>query len=59
MLKTRKYWCVLAARACGDTAWYFYLFWIPGYFQESRGVSLAWVGRLLWIPYFCSFIGGS
>ncbi len=57
VLRSRKYWCVLAARGCGDTAWYFYLFWIPAYFQESRGQSLAWVGRFLWIPYFCSFIG--
>ena len=57
VLKTRKYWCVLAARACGDAAWYFYLFWISGYFQEARGLSLARVGKLLWVPYFCSFIG--
>jgi ACS family hexuronate transporter-like MFS transporter len=57
VLRSRKYWCVLAARACGDTAWYFYIFWIPGYFQENRGLSLAWVGRLLWIPYLFSFIG--
>ena len=57
VLKTRKYWCVLAARGCSDTAWYFYLFWIPGYFQEARGLSLATVGRILWVPYFCAFIG--
>jgi ACS family hexuronate transporter-like MFS transporter len=57
VLKTRKYWCVLAARGCSDAAWYFYLFWIPGYFQEARGLSLAGVGKLLWVPYLCSFIG--
>jgi MFS transporter, ACS family, hexuronate transporter len=57
VLKTRKYWCVLAARGCSDTAWYYYLFWIPGYFQEARGLSLATVGKLLWVPYFCAFIG--
>jgi ACS family hexuronate transporter-like MFS transporter len=57
VLKTRKYWCVLAARACADSAWYFYLFWIPGYFQEVRGLSLGGVGRVLWVPYFCSFVG--
>ncbi len=57
VLRTRKYWCVLAARACSDSAWYFYLFWIPGYFQEARGLSLGNVGRLLWVPYFCSFVG--
>ena len=57
VLKTREYWCVLAARACSDAAWYFYLFWIPGYFQDARGLSLARVGRILWVPYFCSFVG--
>jgi ACS family hexuronate transporter-like MFS transporter len=57
VLKTRKYWCVLAARGCSDAAWYFYLFWIPAYFQDVRGLSLARVGKLLWVPYFCSFIG--
>jgi ACS family hexuronate transporter-like MFS transporter len=56
-LRTRKYWCVLAARACADAAWYFYLFWIPGYFQEARGLSLAREGRILWVAYFCAFIG--
>ena len=57
VLSSRKYWCVLSARACTDAAWYFYLFWIPGYFQEVRGLSLASVGKLLWIPYFCSIFG--
>lgn len=57
VLRTRKYWCVLAARGCSDTAWYFYLFWMPGYFQDVRGLSLAAVGKLLWVPYFCSFLG--
>jgi ACS family hexuronate transporter-like MFS transporter len=57
VLRSRKYWCVLSARGCTDAAWYFYLFWIPGYFQEVRGLSLASVGKLLWIPYFCSIFG--
>jgi ACS family hexuronate transporter-like MFS transporter len=57
VLRTRKYWLVIAARGCSDIAWFFYLFWIPAYFQEVRGLSLARVGKLLWIPYFCSFLG--
>ena len=57
VLSTRKYWCALAARGCTDSAWYFYLFWLPGYFQEVRGLSLAAVGRLLWIPYLTAGIG--
>ena len=57
VLRTRKYWCALGARGCSDAAWYFYLFWMPGYFQEVRGLSLASVGRLLWIPYFTAGMG--
>lgn len=57
VLTTRKYWCTLAARSCTDGAWYFFLFWLPGYFQEARGLSLAAVGRLLWIPYLAAGIG--
>jgi MFS transporter, ACS family, hexuronate transporter len=57
VLRTRKYWCTLAARSCSDGAWYFYLFWLPGYFQEARGLSLATTGKLLWIPYFAAGVG--
>ena len=57
VLKTRKYWCVLGARASADAAWYFYLFWIPGYFQDVRGFDLASVGRFLWIPFFSAGVG--
>ena len=57
VLRSRKYLCTLAARSCSDGAWYFYLFWMPGFFQEVRGVSLASVGRSLWIPYLAAGIG--
>jgi predicted MFS family arabinose efflux permease len=57
VLKTRKYWCVLGARASCDAAWYFYLFWISGYFQDVRRFDLASVGRFLWIPFFCAGVG--
>ncbi len=57
VLKTRKYWCVLGSRAATDAAWFFYLFWIPGYFQEVRGLSLARVGQVLWMPYFSAGVG--
>jgi ACS family hexuronate transporter-like MFS transporter len=57
VLRRRKYWCLLTARAAGDAAWYFYLFWMPGYFQEVRKLDLATVGRLLWIPYLAAGLG--
>jgi ACS family hexuronate transporter-like MFS transporter len=57
VLKTRKYWCVLAARASTDATWYFYLFWTHSYFQEVRRFDLASVGRFLWIPFFGAGVG--
>jgi MFS transporter, ACS family, hexuronate transporter len=57
VFRSRKYWCTLAARSCSDGAWYFYLFWLPGYFQEGRGMSLVAIGKLLWIPYFAAGVG--
>lgn len=56
-LGARKYWCALSSRAMTDAAWYFYLFWMPGYFQEVRAFTPAQVGGLLWIPYFCGGVG--
>lgn len=49
-LRRRKYWCVLTARALTDAAWYFYLFWMPGYFQEVRGNHSASAFSAAMIP---------
>jgi ACS family hexuronate transporter-like MFS transporter len=56
-LKAPKYLCLLSSRAVSDATWYFYLFWIPAYFQEIRGFDTAMVGKLLWIPFFASGVG--
>jgi MFS transporter, ACS family, hexuronate transporter len=57
VFRSRKYWFMLSSRACTDAAWFFFLFWIPGFFQEVRHVSLADVGRSLWIPYLAAGTG--
>jgi ACS family hexuronate transporter-like MFS transporter len=57
VLRRRKYWFLLLARALSDIAWYFFIFWLPGYFQVERNFDLVMIGSLLWIPYFCADIG--
>ncbi len=57
VLRRRKYWCLLFARALTDGAWWFYLFWIPSYFREIRRFDLETIGRILWIPYLFADIG--
>jgi ACS family hexuronate transporter-like MFS transporter len=42
---------LLAARFCFDPVYYFYMFWIPQYLSRERGMSLAAIGALIWIPF--------
>lgn len=42
---------ILAARFLFDPVLYFYLYWIPQYLASERGLSLAQIGSLLWIPF--------
>jgi ACS family hexuronate transporter-like MFS transporter len=57
VLRRRKYWLILFSRAVTDAVWFFYLFWMPGYFQDVRGFNLKMVGSLLWIPYLAADFG--
>lgn len=56
-LTSRRYWCAVLARTSTDLAWFFYLFWLSGYFQEVRGFSLGMVAALLWIPFLAADFG--
>jgi ACS family hexuronate transporter-like MFS transporter len=43
---------LLATRFLLDPVFYFYMFWIPQYLARERGMSLADIGALTWIPFF-------
>ena len=53
---------LLAARFCFDPVFYFYMFWIPQYLSRERGMSLAEIGSLTWIPFLAlgltNIVGG-
>ncbi|HEX2099649.1 MAG TPA: MFS transporter, partial [Candidatus Synoicihabitans sp.] len=55
---SRALWSVVLARFISDPVWYFYLFWLPGYFQESLGLTLTEAGWIGWIPFLVADIGG-
>jgi ACS family hexuronate transporter-like MFS transporter len=42
---------LLAARFFFDPVFYFYMFWIPQYLHRERGMSLAEIGAMVWIPF--------
>jgi MFS transporter, ACS family, hexuronate transporter len=43
---------LMLARFFFDPVFYFYMFWIPQYLSRERGLSLAEIGNLTWIPFF-------
>ncbi len=62
LLKYRQVWGLLAAKFLSDSAWYFFIFWLPKYLGDVRGLNIKQIGYYAWIPYAFagagSFIGG-
>ncbi|HEY0945870.1 MAG TPA: hypothetical protein VGD81_11410, partial [Opitutaceae bacterium] len=56
--KERALWGIVLVRLVSDPVWYFCLFWMPGYLQESKAVSIGLLGVIGWIPFLCANIGG-
>lgn len=62
ILRTKEAWGLIAIRFLLDPVFYFFMFWIPKYLSEERGVSFERIGELFWIPFFAlgisNVIGG-
>lgn len=50
ILKSPLLWGIVVARIVSDPLWFFQQYWQAGYLQEVLGLTLADVGRVLWIP---------
>jgi MFS transporter, ACS family, hexuronate transporter len=50
-------WGLLLARIISDPVWWFYLFWLPKYLTESRGLTMKQMSWVVWIPYLASDVG--
>jgi len=57
LLKRRATWGVLSLRFFLDPVWYFYVFWLPEYLVRSKGLSIATVGMLAWLPFVAADVG--
>jgi ACS family hexuronate transporter-like MFS transporter len=40
-----------AAKSLGDSAWYFFIFWLPKYLADVRHLNIKQIGYYAWIPY--------
>jgi ACS family hexuronate transporter-like MFS transporter len=57
LFRYRQVWAIVAARFLTDPIWWLYVFWLPSYFQEARGFSLAEVGWSAWFPFLAGGLG--
>lgn len=57
LLRFRQTWGLVVAKFLSDAAWYFYLFWLPKYLYDARGLDIKAVGAFAWIPYAAAGIG--
>lgn len=51
LLWRRDVWGLALMRLLFDPVFYFYMFWIPKYLNQERGLSLSEIGNLAGIPF--------
>lgn len=51
LLKIKEVWVFIFMRFLLDPIFYYYMFWIPKFMNETRDVSLDQIARLLWMPF--------
>ena len=54
LLRYRQTWAVFVSRFLADPLWYFFIFWIPEFLTRERGLQLADIGALAWIPFLAA-----
>jgi ACS family hexuronate transporter-like MFS transporter len=57
VVRMRKVQVLVFAKLMSDSAWYFYLFWLPKYLYDVRGFDVKQVSYFAWIPYAASGVG--
>jgi len=57
LLSSRRIIGLVSAKFLSDSAWYFYLFWLPKYLYDARGFDVKRVSYFGWIPYAASGLG--
>lgn len=53
----RQVWGLLIAKFLTDSAWFFFIFWLPKYLADVRGLNIKEIGYYAWIPYALAGVG--
>ena len=62
LFRFRQIWVLVAAKFLSDSAWFFFIFWLPKYLGDVRHLNIKEIGYYARIPYAWagagSFLGG-
>ncbi len=62
LLAYRQTWGLVLSKFLSDSAWYFFIFWLPKYLGDVRHLDIKQIGYYAWVPYAFagagSFLGG-
>lgn len=62
LFRYRKVWGLMIIKFLTEAGWYFFIFWLPKYLNDVRGLNISQIGAYAWIPYAFagagSFFGG-
>lgn len=62
LFRYRKVWGLMTVKFLTDAGWFFFIFWLPKYLNDVRGLNIQGIGAYAWIPYAFagagSLIGG-
>jgi ACS family hexuronate transporter-like MFS transporter len=62
LFRYRQVWGLMVIKFLTDAGWFFFIFWLPKYLTDIRGLNIMDIGTYAWIPYAFagagSFIGG-
>lgn len=48
---------LMAAKFLTDSAWYFFIFWLPKYLGDVRDLNIKQIGYFAWIPFAFAGLG--
>jgi ACS family hexuronate transporter-like MFS transporter len=57
ILRHKQAWAFLLGKFLTDPVWWFYLFWLPSYLKDARGLTLTDSALWLLVPYIAADIG--
>lgn len=53
----RKVWGIMLIKFLPDAGWFFFIFWLPKYLNDVRGLDIKGIGTYAWIPYAMAGVG--